>query len=197
MRRHALPIALAGITLAVTTAACGSSTTTSTPASPAASPTTAETSAPATTTDAMTKDIVDTAVAAGDFTTLATALKAAGLVETLKGAGPFTVFAPPDSAFAKLPADTVPTLLKDPKGELTKILTYHVVPGKVMAADVAGLAGKKVKTVQGGEFTVNVAGGAVSLTDGTGKKVNVAKTDIEASNGVIHVLDGVLMPPAK
>ncbi|HYO86978.1 MAG TPA: fasciclin domain-containing protein [Dermatophilaceae bacterium] len=147
------------------------------------------------TTDTMSKDIVDTAVAAGDFTTLATALKAAGLVETLKGPGPFTVFAPPDSAFAKLPADTLPTLLKDPKGQLTKILTYHVVPGKVMAADVAGLAGKKVKTVEGGEFTVNVEGGAVSLTDGTGKKVNVVKTDIVASNGVIHVLDGVLMPP--
>ena len=105
------------------------------------------------TTEAMaTADIVDTAVAAGDFTTLAAALTAAGLVETLKGPGPFTVFAPTDAAFESFPAGTVDTLLKDPKGDLTQILTYHVVPGKVMAADVLTMDGQKVKTVQGGEL---------------------------------------------
>ena len=139
-------------------------------------------------------DIVDTAVAAGDFTTLAAALTAAELVDTLKGTGPFTVFAPTDAAFEKLPAGTVDTLLKDPKGDLTQILTYHVVPGKVMAADVVKLDGQKVATVQGGELTVNVDGDKVSLTDVAGNTVNVTATDVEASNGVIHVIDAVLMP---
>ena len=143
---------------------------------------------------AQAKDIVDTAVAAGDFTTLTAALTAAGLVDTLKGPGPFTVFAPTDDAFAKLPAGTVDTLLKDPKGDLTQILTYHVVPGKVMAADVVKLDGQKVKTVQGGELTVGVDGDKVTLTDAAGNTVNVTTTDVEASNGVIHVIDGVLMP---
>ena len=134
------------------------------------------------------KDIVDTAVAAGQFNTLAAALKAAGLVDTLKGAGPFTVFAPTDAAFAKLPKGTVEELLKpENKAKLTAILTYHVVAGKVMAADVVKV--KDAKTVQGGSVKVNAAGGKVTI-DGA----NVVKTDIGASNGVIHVVDSVLMP---
>src|SRR5688572_20008036 len=134
------------------------------------------------------KDIVDTAVAAGQFNTLAAALKAAGLVDTLKGAGPFTVFAPTDAAFAKLPKGTVEELLKpENKAKLTAILTYHVVAGKVMAADVVKV--KDAKTVQGGSVKVNAAGGKVMI-DGA----NVVKTDIGASNGVIHVVDSVLMP---
>jgi uncharacterized surface protein with fasciclin (FAS1) repeats len=130
------------------------------------------------------KDIVDTAVAAGSFKTLATALQAAGLVETLKGKGPFTVFAPTDEAFAKVPKADLDALLKD-KSKLTAVLTYHVVPGKVMAADVK--AGK-VKTVQGSEITVTTAGGVKV------DAANVVKTDIAADNGVIHVIDSVIMP---
>ena len=140
------------------------------------------------------KDIVDTAVAAGTFKTLASALTAACLVDTLKGAGPFTVFAPTDDAFAKLPAGTIDTLLKDPKGDLTSILTYHVIPGKVMAADVLTMNGKKVKTVQGAELTIKVDGSTVMLVDAAGKSVTVTATDVAASNGVIHVIDWVLMP---
>ena len=133
---------------------------------------------------AQAKDIVDTAVAAGNFKTLATALQAAGLVETLKGKGPFTVFAPTDEAFAKVPKDQLDALLKD-KAKLTAVLTYHVVPGKVLAKDVK--AGK-VKTVQGGELTVSTTGG-VKVDN-----ANVVKTDIVASNGVIHVIDSVVLP---
>ena len=137
------------------------------------------------------KDIVDTAVAAGQFKTLAAALGAAGLVDTLKGAGPFTVFAPTDAAFAKLPAGTVDTLLKpENKAKLTAILTYHVVPGKVMAADVVKL--KEAKTVNGKAVTITVKGSTVMINDAT-----VTATDIAASNGVIHVIDAVLLPPAK
>jgi uncharacterized surface protein with fasciclin (FAS1) repeats len=133
---------------------------------------------------ALAKDIVDTAVAAGNFKTLATALQAAGLIDTLKGKGPFTVFAPTDAAFAKIPKDQLDALLKD-KAALTKVLTYHVVPGKVMAKDVK--AGK-VKTVQGGELTVATTGGVT--VDGA----KVTATDIAADNGVIHVIDSVVMP---
>ena len=134
------------------------------------------------------KDIVDTAVAAGQFKTLAAALKAAGLVDTLKGAGPFTVFAPTDEAFAKLPKGTVEDLLKpENKAKLTAILTYHVVSGKVMAADVVKV--KDAKTVQGGSVKVNAAAGKVMVDN-----AQVVKTDIGASNGVIHVIDTVLMP---
>ena len=129
-------------------------------------------------------DIVDTAVAAGSFKTLATALAAADLVGTLKGKGPFTVFAPTDEAFAKIPKADLDALLKDKK-KLTAVLTYHVVPGKVMAADVK--AGK-VKTVQGSEVTIATTGGV------TVNNAKVTKTDIAASNGVIHVIDTVLMP---
>ena len=134
------------------------------------------------------KDIVDTAVAAGDFKTLATALQAAGLVETLKGAGPFTVFAPTDEAFAKLPAGTVEDLLKpENKQKLVSILTYHVVAGDVMAKDVVKLS--EAKTVNGKEVKIMVQGGKV-MVDGA----NVTKTDIKCSNGVIHVIDSVLLP---
>jgi len=135
-----------------------------------------------------TKDIVDTAVAAGSFKTLAAALQAAGLVETLKGKGPFTVFAPTDAAFAKLPAGTLEDLLKpENKAKLTAILTYHVVAGKVMAADVVKLT--SAKTVQGGSAKVSTMGGGVMID-----AAHVTKTDIAASNGVIHVIDTVLMP---
>jgi len=183
---------VAAITLSLGLAACGSDDSTD-----EATPAETSSSAPATTEateEAAAADIVDTAVAAGDFTTLAAALEAAGLVETLKGDGPFTVFAPTDDAFAALPEGTVDTLLEDPQGDLTDILTYHVVSGKVMAADVAGLDGQEVETLQGATFTVNVDGDNVTLTDAAGNTVNVTQTDIEASNGVIHVIDAVLMP---
>jgi uncharacterized surface protein with fasciclin (FAS1) repeats len=137
---------------------------------------------------APTKDIVETAVAAGSFNTLATALTAAGLVETLKGKGPFTVFAPTDEAFAKIPAATLEALLKD-KAALTRVLTYHVVPGKVMAKDVVKLS--KAKTVEGADVAVRVMDGKVMVNG-----AHVVKTDIETSNGVIHVIDAVIMPPA-
>jgi uncharacterized surface protein with fasciclin (FAS1) repeats len=136
-------------------------------------------------TAAFAKDIVDTAVAAGSFNTLATALKAAGLVDTLKGPGPFTVFAPTDAAFAKIPQDQLDALLKD-KAKLTAVLTYHVVPGKVMAADVKPGA---VKTVQGQSFMVKSEYGKVKVDNAT-----VTATDITASNGVIHVIDSVMLP---
>jgi uncharacterized surface protein with fasciclin (FAS1) repeats len=141
-----------------------------------------------TTGRAQGKDIVDTAVGAGQFKTLAAALQAAGLVETLKGQGPFTVFAPTDAAFAKLPAGTVEMLLKpENKAKLTAVLTYHVVPGKVMAADVVKVT--SAKTVQGGAVAVKVTGGKVTIDN-----ANVVSADIAASNGVIHVIDTVLMP---
>jgi len=133
---------------------------------------------------AQAKDIVDTAVGAGNFKTLAAALTAAGLIDTLKGKGPFTVFAPTDEAFAKIPKADLDALLKD-KAKLTAVLTYHVVPGKVMAKDVK--AGK-VKTVQGSELTISTTGG-VKVDNAT-----VVKTDIGADNGVIHVIDSVIIP---
>ena len=134
------------------------------------------------------RDIVDTAVAAGQFKTLAAALGAAGLVNTLKGKGPFTVFAPTDDAFAKLPAGTVENLLKpENKDQLTAILTYHVVPGSVMAADVVKL--RDAKTVNGSTLDVTVNGTSVMVDE-----ANVTKTDIAASNGVIHVIDRVMIP---
>jgi uncharacterized surface protein with fasciclin (FAS1) repeats len=133
-------------------------------------------------------DIVDTAVAAGDFKTLATALTAAGLVDTLKGPGPFTVFAPTDEAFAKLPDGVVANLLKpENKDKLTAILTYHVVAGKDLAKDVVLLS--SVKTLNGKDVPIKVVDGKVIVGD-----ANVIKADIEASNGVIHVIDTVLMP---
>ena len=131
-------------------------------------------------------DIVDTAVEAGTFTTLAAALEAAGLVETLKGEGPFTVFAPTDEAFAALPEGTVEGLLADTEA-LTAILTYHVVPGKVMSGDLSD--GMTAATVNGADVTIGV-GDSVTVNDAT-----VTTADIEASNGVIHVIDAVILPP--
>ncbi len=136
---------------------------------------------------AFAADIVDTAIA-GHFTTLAAAVKAAGLVDTLKGPGPFTVFAPTDEAFAKLPPGTLESLLKpENKAKLQSILTYHVVAGKVMAADVMKLS--SAKTVEGESVTINMKNGGVMVDN-----AHVTKTDIMASNGVIHVIDTVLLP---
>ncbi|MDP3341840.1 fasciclin domain-containing protein [Frigidibacter sp.] len=133
-------------------------------------------------------DIVDTAIAAGDFTTLVAAVQAAGLVETLKGTGPFTVFAPTDAAFAALPAGTVEDLLKpENKEQLAAVLTYHVVPGKVMSTDLTD--GMTAATVQGADVTIMTEGGVKV------NAANVTTADIEASNGVIHVIDAVILPP--
>ena len=151
---------------------------------PTAEPTEAPVEEPAQT-------IVDVAVAAGDFSTLVTAVQAAGLVETLSSAGPFTVFAPTDAAFAALPAGTLEALLADPSGQLTDILLYHVVAGSVMAADVVGL--DSAPTVFGEDIAITVMDGSVFLNE----TVRVTATDIEASNGVIHVIDAVLLPPAE
>lgn len=138
--------------------------------------------------NAQMKDIVDTAVGAGKFNTLVAAVKAAGLVETLKGPGPFTVFAPTDDAFAKLPKGTVEDLLKpENKAKLVGVLTYHVVPSKVMAADIAGKT-MKAKSVQGSELSIDATKG-VKIDGAT-----VITPDVAASNGVIHTIDTVLMP---
>lgn len=140
---------------------------------------------------AQEKDIVDTAVAAGQFNTLAAALQAAGLVETLKGAGPFTVFAPTDEAFAKLPAGTVDELLKpENKEKLAAVLTYHVVAGKAMAADVVKMS--EAVTVNGAKLAIKVDGATVMINE-----AKVTAADVAASNGVIHVIDNVVLPPAK
>jgi len=134
-------------------------------------------------------DIVDTAVSAGTFTTLVAAVQAAGLVDTLKGDGPFTVFAPTDAAFAALPAGTVEGLLKpENRDQLVAVLTYHVLPGKIMSADIAGQT-LSVATVQGSEVDIDASGAGVTV-DGA----NVVTADIEASNGVIHVIDAVILP---
>ncbi|HJY44909.1 MAG TPA: fasciclin domain-containing protein [Propionibacteriaceae bacterium] len=183
----------AALSLTILLGACSTAAPASTPAAPMS----ASSSPTASSTTMSESDIVETAAAAGDFKTLTAALKAAGLDETLKGPGPFTVFAPTDAAFAKLPEGTVETLLKDPKGQLAEILKYHVVAGEVMAADVAKMDGQKVKTVQGAELTVEVSGDKVVLVDAAGNRVNVIKTDITASNGVIHVIDAVLIPTKK
>ncbi len=147
---------------------------------------TALAAAPAAAQMAPRADIVQTAVAAGSFNTLAAALQAAGLVDVLKGEGPFTVFAPTDAAFAKLPAGTVEALLKD-KAKLTAILTYHVVPGNVKAADVVKLT--SATTVQGQSVAIAVQGGKVMINNAT-----VTQADIAASNGTIHVIDTVILP---
>ena len=145
----------------------------------------------ATTVSSQSKDIVDTAVANGSFKTLAAALKAAGLVETLKGAGPFTVFAPTDAAFAKLPAGTVENLLKpENKDQLRRVLTYHVVSGKVGSTDVTKMS--SAKAVSGDTINVAVRDGKVMINNAT-----VVTADVGASNGVIHVIDTVILPPAN
>jgi uncharacterized surface protein with fasciclin (FAS1) repeats len=143
------------------------------------------------TVQAQDKDIVETAVAAGSFKTLAKLLGDAGLIETLKGTGPFTVFAPTDEAFAKVPAATLEALGKD-KAKLKAVLLYHVVPGKVMAADAIKLNGKSAKTAEGSEAKIMVMGAKVMIN-----QANIVKTDIIAKNGVIHVIDAVILPPAK
>lgn len=136
----------------------------------------------------LTKDIVETAQTAGSFDTLVTALKEAGLVETLKGEGPFTVFAPTDEAFKKVPADQLSALLKD-KAKLTKVLTYHVVPGTVKAEDVVKL--KSAKTVEGSPIAISVSSDGVKV-----EGAKVTATDIMCSNGVVHVIDTVILPPS-
>ncbi len=167
-----------GLFISIASVACGPSQ------SEVASPDSKTSEAPA----GESKDIVDTAVAAGSFNTLVAAVKAADLVETLKGPGPFTVFAPTDEAFAKLPAGAVDDLLKpENKEKLRAVLTYHVVSGRVMAADVVKMT--SAKTVQGSEITIKVEGETV-MVDGA----KVVKTDIATSNGVIHVIDTVVMP---
>jgi uncharacterized surface protein with fasciclin (FAS1) repeats len=179
MRR--IPLRLAGVlaVVALTAAACGSSSSSSS-SKPAKDTTTS--SAPA------SKTIVGVASGNPDFKTLVTAVTKAGLVETLSGPGPFTVFAPTDAAFAAIPADQLNAILAD-KAQLTKILTYHVVPGKVMAADLQ--PEQMVKTVEGQTLDIKVANGAATVNG-----CNIVKTDIPASNGVIHVVDCVLIPPA-
>lgn len=138
---------------------------------------------------AATQDIVGIAASDKNFSTLVTALTAAGLVKTLQGKGPFTVFAPTNAAFAKIPKATLTALLKN-KAELTKVLTYHVVAGKVMGADAMTMNGKMAKTVEGSELKISVMGKVLEIND-----AKVTKADIVASNGVIHVIDTVLMPP--
>jgi uncharacterized surface protein with fasciclin (FAS1) repeats len=172
--------------------ACSSSDPEGTASADTTSPTTMAATAPSTSApEAQT--IVDVAASNPQFSTLVAAVKAAGLAETLSGEGPFTVFAPTNEAFEQLPAGTVETLLKpENKDQLTGVLTYHVVAGQVMAADVEP---GTVKTVNGASFTVSIDGGEVVITDGQGNKSKVVKTDISASNGVIHVIDTVLLPP--
>ncbi len=140
---------------------------------------------------AQDKDIVETAVSAGSFKTLAKLLTDAGLIETLKGPGPFTVFAPTDEAFAKVPAATLAALGKD-KAALKNVLLYHVVPGKVMASSVVTMNGKSAKTAEGQDVKIMVMGDKVMVN-----QANVVKTDIVAKNGVIHVIDAVILPPTK
>lgn len=174
---------------AFTLAACSSSDDSSSESeAPAA------TAAPTTTAAPAGETIVDIAAGNEDFSTLVSAVQAADLAETLSGTGPFTVFAPTNEAFEKLPAGTVDSLLEPAaKQQLADILTYHVVAGEVMAADVKP---GKVETVNGAEFTVAVADGKVTITDAAGNTANVVQTDITGDNGVIHVIDAVLMPTA-
>ena len=197
MKAFALPILLVA---ALALSACAPAAAPAAPAAPAATeaaaaeaPTEAAAEASAEATAAPMEeaalDIVDTAVGAGTFGTLVAAVQAAGLVETLKGEGPFTVFAPTEEAFAALPAGTIEALLADPAGDLTQILLYHVVPGKVMAADVSD--GLEADTAQGGKVKFMVADGKVMIND-----ANIVATDVVASNGVIHVIDKVILPPA-
>lgn len=188
MHHHRIAAAAAAAVAAVTLAACSSSSTTATSSTPvtASSSMAASTPAASSSKPAAAGTIVEVAAANPNFSTLVAAIKAAGLVDTLNGAGPFTVFAPTNQAFAALPAGLLDKLLLPAnKATLTKILTYHVLPAKVMAADVKP---GKVKTVEGSEITITTDGGV--KVDGA----TVTKTDVEASNGVIHVIDKVLVP---
>lgn len=191
MRRAPILIATVA-TSALLLAACGGDDSSGSTSTSTSSPAPQESSSAAEEEMASAETITDIVAANPDFSTLLTAVQAAGLDETLAGDGPFTVFAPTDEAFAKLPAGTLDTLL-DPanKEQLTAILTYHVVPAEVMAADVQ--AGE-VTTVNGEPFTVALEDGGVEITDGQGNTATVTATDIVASNGVIHVIDSVLQP---
>jgi uncharacterized surface protein with fasciclin (FAS1) repeats len=181
-------VAAAGLTIG----ACSSTGAESTSASTTPTTGSMTENAPQTSAPASDKTIVDIAASNPDFSTLVTAVKAAGLAGTLSGPGPFTVFAPTDAAFEKLPPGTLDTLLQPAnKEQLSNVLTYHVVPATVMAADVEP---GPVTTVNGATFTVSADAGKVALTDARGGTANVVKTDIVASNGVIHVIDGVLLP---
>ncbi len=187
------------LAVGLTAAACSddedSSSNTSAP--PSTEPATSVTEPATTEPEEEMGNIVETAVAAGDFETLVAAVEAAGLTETLSE-GEWTVFAPSDEAFQPLVEDgTVDALLADPEGDLKNILLYHVVEGAVFAEDVVTLDGQQVETALGESLTVEVdEAGGVSLIDGQGNSVNVVTTDVEASNGVIHVIDGVLLPPS-
>ena len=199
--------AVAAVSAAALLAACGQGANEETEAVPAAEAT-ATTAAPDAAAEqtvmvggaAMypSKNIVENAVNSKDHTTLVAAVQAAGLAETLSGPGPFTVFAPTNAAFEKLPAGTVDTLVKpESKAQLTKILTYHVVPGRMTAADLTAKMGSgetKLTTVQGEELTLSAAGGGVKVTDAKGGSAMVTQADVLQSNGVIHVVDTVLMP---
>lgn len=185
MRRNPIRFATVVALVALTAAACGSSDSKSDSADKPAKETTTTTSPAPATAD---QTIVEIASGNPDFSTLVTAVTKAGLVETLSGPGPFTVFAPTNAAFAAIPADQLNAILAD-KAQLTKILTYHVVPGAVMAADLQ--PEQMVKTVEGQDLDIKVTNGAATVNG-----CNIVKTDIEASNGVIHVVDCVLLPPA-
>jgi uncharacterized surface protein with fasciclin (FAS1) repeats len=189
MRRAPILIATAAAS-ALLFAACGGDEEPSS----SSSPETAEATAPADESPASSETITDIVAGNPEFSTLLTAVEAAGLAETLSGEGPFTVFAPTDAAFAELPAETLESLLRPAnQDQLAELLTYHVVPGEVMAADVE--AGE-VPTVNRTPFTIALDGGGVEITDGQGNQANVTTTDIDASNGVIHVIDSVLLPAA-
>ena len=201
-----LVLTSAAVSLAALLGACGSGAEEEA-AAPAAEATAAPAAATSNTSAAVmvggapmepTKTIVENASAANEHTTLVAAVKAAGLVETLSGPGPFTVFAPTDAAFGKLPAGTVDTLVKpENKAQLTKILTYHVLPGRLTAADLqAQLASgdATLETVQGETLTVRAAGGGVEIVDAKGGAAKVTTADVPQSNGVVHVVDTVLMP---
>jgi uncharacterized surface protein with fasciclin (FAS1) repeats len=191
MRRAPILIATAAASV-LFLAACGGDDDEATSSSTSSSATTEATPPPAAESQVSSETITEIVAGNPEFSTLLAAVEAAGLAETLSGDGPFTVFAPTDAAFAELPAGTLDTLLQPAnKDQLAAILTYHVVPAEVMAADVA--AGE-VPTVNSAPFTVALDGGSVEITDGQGNQANVVETDIDASNGVIHVIDSVLQP---
>ena len=178
--------------LALGAAACGDDDDAAQAQAPTVA-TTAMSDAASATTEPAT--VVDVAAGSADFSTLVTAVQSADLVATLSGPGPFTVFAPVNEAFTALPAGTLDSLLKpENKAQLASILTYHVVPGKVLSSDLKD--GMSVTTVEGQTLSVGVGAGGVTLTDASGKTVSVSKADIEAGNGVVHVIDGVLLPTA-
>jgi uncharacterized surface protein with fasciclin (FAS1) repeats len=201
MQKNLFPVLIAAAITTIAFTACNDSSKTEEATTDTTMVTTTEPAKPAEEAGVMvgganmvpSKDIVDNAAGSADHTTLVAAVKAAGLVETLKGAGPFTVFAPTNEAFNKLPAGTVDNLLKpENKAMLTGILTYHVVSGAFKSTDLKD--GQKVKTVQGDELTINYKDGKWSVTDAKGGMANITIADVISSNGVTYVIDGVLMP---